>query len=109
MSKKTLESQLYKGLMPLDCLREKVGKYGYKYMKLGDMVKSCYRARWYGKIVYIGLHSDKETPYIVVKVTHSPDGRKRKKPIYSGLHPYWLELIDGIPERISNVWRKVNI
>lgn len=65
-------------------------------LKVGDTVKSHFRAKWTGKVIDIELRSNGLSPIAVVKVFLDRNGRPLRKPIRKRLDSNWLEKLNGI-------------
>ena len=61
--------------------------------KIGDRVKSNFRARWKGEVINIEPRSDKLKPLITVLVDTDRNGRPLRKKIKKTLDQGWLTLI----------------
>lgn len=79
-------------------LRAEGGRYGHEPMAAGTLVRSHYRATWYGVVEAVGLRHD-GIPFVIVRLVCTRDGRCYRKPKFTVLSPGWLTVVKSLPVR----------
>lgn len=74
-------------------------KYHSPFLKIGTLVQSRYRGRWYGVVEALYPHYDKDNHIVICRITHSQNLIPMRKPFFSlPLSTYWLRVVDKIPQ-----------
>ena len=67
-------------------------------IKIGDLVRSHYKAGWYGKVFNVEKRNGRNDLITVVTFC-TADGRPHKRPLRKRLDEAWLDVVEAPPER----------
>lgn len=74
----------------------------YKRLKQGVLVRSHYRAGWYGRVLEAYQRKDGSI-LVTIETICTSDGRPHRKPYRMRLGAGWLELVSALPSRFSSL------